>query len=584
MRPPLRGVESHDARSAACVKTLSSLGALVACVLFVWSPHAIGVEVLPSVRSRLPERPIIRPPEVPDDATLESSGAVIAGVRLQRLNVFDPTIVEEDIPLFRFINRIHIVTRESTIEKQLLFRIGDRYDVRVLRETERQLRSNGYLIDAQIGPVAYADGKVELTVRTQDTWTLKPQFQFGRSGGTNTTGAGIEEQNFLGTGARLALNYEQNVDREIRSIQYTDLNLNAQRWLLDAEVDDNSDGYRQSLRVERPFYALDSRWATGVSLRNEARIDSVYDLGQIVEKYHTVEREATAYAGWSRGLHDGFATRWTGGITFDERQATDAEGAAPAPVLPADRRLIYPWVGVEVAEDEFREMYNFNQIGRVEDVSLGWQARFQIGAAGKALGSDRDALVFEGTASKGFQLSGAQTWLWSAAASGRFEHGALADTIFSIATRYYWRQTARYTLFLGLGADHGVNLGVDKQLTLGGDNGLRGYPLRYRTGQDRWLFTTEERLFTDWYPFRLFSVGAAAFFDVGGVRGDSLVQATPPPGTPPAKVLKDVGFGLRLGNMRSALGNVIHVDVAFPLDADPSISKVQFIIQAERSF
>jgi hypothetical protein len=36
--------------------------------------------------------------------------------------------------------------------------------------------------------------------------------------------------------------------------------------------------------------------------------------------------------------------------------------------------------------------------------------------------------------------------------------------------------------------------------------------------------------------------------------------------------------------MRSALGNVIHVDVAFPLDADPSISKVQFVIQAERSF
>ena len=115
MRPPLRGVESHDARSAACVKTLFSLGALVACVLFVWSPHAVGVEVLPSVRSRLPERPIVRPPDIPDDATLESSGAVIAGVHLVRVNVFDPTIVEEDIPLFRFVNRIHIVTRESAI-------------------------------------------------------------------------------------------------------------------------------------------------------------------------------------------------------------------------------------------------------------------------------------------------------------------------------------------------------------------------------------------------------------------------------------------------------------------------------------
>ena len=66
--------------------------------------------------------------------------------------------------------------------------------------------------------------------------------------------------------------------------------------------------------------------------------------------------------------------------------------------------------------------------------------------------------------------------------------------------------------------------------------------------------------------------------------GDKSVQATPPPTQPPANVLKDVGFGLRLGNMRSALGNVVHIDVAFPLDADPSISKVQFIIQAEKSF
>lgn len=540
--------------------------------------------MLPSVRSRLPERPIVRPPDVLADAQLESSGAVIARVRFVRVNVFDPTIVEENIPLFRFVNRIHILTRESALEKQLLFRIGDRYDASVLRETERRLRSNGYLADAQIAPVAYADGKVEIEVRSQDTWTLKPQFQFGRSGGKNTTGAGIEEQNFFGTGARLAFTYEQNVDREIRTIEYSDLNLNAQHWLLDAQVADNSDGYRQSLRVERPFYALDSRWATGVSLRNEARIDSVYDLGQIVEKFHTREREAMAYAGWSPGLHDGLATRWTGGITFDERHAMNAEGAAPAPVLPEDRRLIYPWVGVEVAQDDFREAYNFNQIGRVEDLALGWQAKLRLGVATRALGSDRDALVFDGIASKGFQPSGTQTWLWSAAANGRIEHRALADALFSIATRYYWRQTVSHTLFLSAGLDHGVNLDVDKQLTLGGDNGLRGYPLRYRTGQDRWLFTAEERLFTEWYPFRLFSVGAAAFFDMGGVRGASLVQATPPPTPPPANVLRDIGIGLRLGNMRSALGNVVHIDVAYPLDGDPSISKVQLIIQAERSF
>jgi hypothetical protein len=45
-----------------------------------------------------------------------------------------------------------------------------------------------------------------------------------------------------------------------------------------------------------------------------------------------------------------------------------------------------------------------------------------------------------------------------------------------------------------------------------------------------------------------------------------------------------VGLGLRLGNSRSALGNVLHVDVAFPLDGDKSISQLQFLVETQRSF
>ena len=556
---------------------------LVVCVCLLACLPATALDLLPSVTSTLPERAVARPAGVPDDATLESSGALIGEVHLVRINVFDPTLREENVPLFRFTNRIHIVSRESTIAAQLLFRPGDRYDASVLRESERRLRSNGYLADAIIRPIAYADGKVDLEVRTQDTWTLKPQFGFGRKGGSNSTSAGVEEQNLLGTGARLAIIYEQNVDRETRTLEYENANLNADHWQLAAQVADNSDGRKQALAVERPFYALDSRWAAGVSLRNETRVDSVYDLGQIVERFRTHEREATAYGGWSAGLRDGWVARWSGGVTLDERQASDAEGAAPAVLLPADRRLVYPWVGVEVVQDDYREERNLNLIGRVEDVALGWQAKVRLGITTRAAGSDRDALVFGGSASRGLQWNPSHTWLVGASASGRFEHGALADAVFSVATRYYWRQTARHTLFSSLAVDHGVNLDVDQQLTLGGDNGLRGYPIRYRTGQGRWLFTVEQRVYTDWYPFRLFSVGAAAFFDMGGVTGSSLVQA-PPPAEPPRKVLRDVGFGLRLGNMRSALGNVVHIDVAHPLDGDPSISRIQVIIEARRSF
>jgi len=48
--------------------------------------------------------------------------------------------------------------------------------------------------------------------------------------------------------------------------------------------------------------------------------------------------------------------------------------------------------------------------------------------------------------------------------------------------------------------------------------------------------------------------------------------------------LKDAGFGLRFGNARSGLGNVVHVDLAFPLNTGFNIKTVQLLIVTEQSF
>lgn len=53
---------------------------------------------------------------------------------------------------------------------------------------------------------------------------------------------------------------------------------------------------------------------------------------------------------------------------------------------------------------------------------------------------------------------------------------------------------------------------------------------------------------------------------------------------PSLGLLRDAGFGLRLGNARSSLGNVIHVDLAFPFDGDPSIKRVQFLVETKQEF
>ncbi len=162
--------------------------------------------------------------------------------------------------------------------------------------------------------------------------------------------------------------------------------------------------------------------------------------------------------------------------------------------------------------------------------------------------------------------------------SGRLEDGSVRNAVLTGAIRFYLEQSRQWLFFTTLEGAVGRNLDLDNQILLGGDNGLRGYPLRYQGGDRRVLLTVEQRFFSDWYPFRLFRVGAAAFVDVGRTWGDA------PLGTPSQGFLKDVGVGLRIGNSRSGLGNVIHVDVAFPLDGDPSIKKVQFLVETKQRF
>jgi len=90
--------------------------------------------------------------------------------------------------------------------------------------------------------------------------------------------------------------------------------------------------------------------------------------------------------------------------------------------------------------------------------------------------------------------------------------------------------------------------------------------------------TVEQRFYTQWYPARLFHVGAAVFFDIGRVWGDI------PGANQKLGLLRDIGFGLRLANTRSGLGRVIHIDLAHPLDGGADISKLQLLITTEHSF
>ena len=519
-------------------------------------------------------------PGLPSDATLEKEGAVIGEVLIDNQNIFNLDDPKDDNKIFRLADRLHIKTRATVVRRQLLFKPGDRYSHRLVEESERLLRSQSYFYDAWIRPVRYHDGVVDLKITTKDVWTLNPGFNFGRSGGTNSTGAQLEEENLLGTGAGLKYEYQSNIDRSGSSIDLSDRTAFGTWTSVDLHWGDFSDGQTRGINVTRPFYALDSRWDASGAILDDTQIDPLYDQGQLIDQFQDRHTLVQAYYGWSAGMKDGWVQRWTAGMTYDEHlfaPVSNANGSTS--LLPTDRRFIYPFIEWDLVQDDYLKLWNHNQIARTEDFTLGTTASVRLGFAQSGWGSTSSAVLINASANKGFR-NGGSTLLLSSDFSGRLEDHALQNGLLDGSVRYFVEQSKNWLFYTTLQGTKGWNLDLDDQILLGGDNGLRGYPLRYQDGTERALFSVEQRYFTDWYPFRLFRVGGAVFFDMGRTWG------TAPLAAPSLGLLKDFGFGARFGNARSGFGNVIHVDLAFPLDANkgPGISKVQFLVQTEATF
>lgn len=529
----------------------------------------------PGAAEDAPELMRDRPAELPTDAALVAQGAVVGRIVIDRRNIFDDN---GELTSFKAtINRLHKTTLDGTIRSQLIFEKGEPYDPRRLEESERILRRNQFLFDAAIVPVAYSDGEVDIEVTTRDLWSIEPTLSLSRNGGENQYTIGAEDENFLGTGALLGGLYEKNIDRSSRLIYFADRQIGG-RWLsVGASLADNDDGHRYGLTVGRPFFSLETRYAWNAAILDNDRIDSLYRLGDELVDYRHDEQFLDVWGGWSRGLQNGWVKRWRAGVVAHDNAFSSPLNGVRAGVVPADRELVYPYLSVDVLQDNFIKGSNVQQMARTEDFFLGTRFGVTVGYAGTTLGSDRSAWILGASAQRGFGSAESRLLLLDGSASGRRESSRTANATITMRARYFHRLSPKWLRSISLSGTKGINLDLDRPLQLGGDTGLRGYPIRYQSGQSRILLSFEQRYFTDWYPWKIMRVGGAVFFDAGRSFGDN------PIGGDSLGWLRSVGFGLRLAPTRGG-SKVFHLDFAFPLDGDPTIDSLQISLEGKRSF
>lgn len=462
-------------------------------------------------------------------------------------------------PFYRLADRLHIETHASVIRRFLLFREGEPFRRERLAEIERNLRALHFLKSASVTASEPHDGVVDITVTTQDAWSIAPETQAGNKGGASSYGASITDTNVFGLGKEISVSWDKTVDRTRYGIDYQDPALNSAFWTMHLAYGHNSDGRDHRAILRRPFYSFATPWAAELSFVGFMQSDRLYANGVRTAKFRQDHRMIVA--SWGRALapNDLTADRLTGGIRIVRDDFANLEGRDER--LPDPRDFRYLFARLEHADNDFLKLDYVNKDMRFEDFNLGRQYAVEAGVSPKALGSEATSAMFAASYADGIRAGGSSFFLPSCSASSRFQNGprnTIASAALYFVNRYdtgYPQATVARVAFTG-----GWRLDRERQFFADGLTGLRGYRAWSFEGDRALVANFEHRFYLGRELLQLFSPGLVVFADTGNATSRGFEELM--------HLKTDVGVGLRIGLPRTPK-NLLRLDVSYALNHDP---------------
>ncbi|MEE2643408.1 MAG: hypothetical protein VYD19_00620 [Myxococcota bacterium] len=490
------------------------------------------------------------------------SGVTVHSIHILRLEVFD----EAETPWLTPLNALHALTRASRVHQELRLKPGERYSQRLTLESERNLRRSGLFAAVQVFPAAPLDSsELILLVITRDLWSLRLESAFNFTGSLlNGAQMSLVERNLFGQGQQLRLSGALSPFTESVGLSFVDPRLLG-RYALAlggglriGRQSGELEGGSASISLSRPLYNLDQRWSYAFSFSGSNVLSRWTQGGaQLVwDDPETAAIESIPIQWWGRaiGASAGLAWqrpgRWTvqsaGGLNLSWATLRPAAqlsarqaGQWETSILPLARRELGPYLQLSLFERRFETRRDVSTFDLSEDLRLGPSASFSFGLP---VSLDDGALARQG----GLQLRSvwgpeagkAEDGFLSLSAGGGARHSALgwsdmrlSASLLVVSPRASLGRLVLRSDWVSRWADSSRSL-----LSLGGSEGLRGYPTQafYQQGGERFRGNLEYR----GRPLRWLSVvlGPVLFLDVGGLhqRGE------------PLPIYSAAGAGLRL--------------------------------------
>ena len=486
--------------------------------------------------------------------------AVVDTIIIERDNVFNAEEAASS-SIFRFMNKIHITTREYVIRDYLQFEAGEPFDSASVDESERQLRLRRLFRELTMDTVRLENGSLAVKVHSQDGWSLKPKFKFSVASTGDWTGTfGLNEINLLGSGNQVYAAYVKELDRD---------GLNASAifnrifgWNFDAggNYAGLSDGRNGNWLVGLPFrntqssksYQYDGLWADQDIIQYRV----TEDPSGVVTDTTTYRRDAfinTLKAGLATRHITGNYLRFGADVGIRQEEFyldPSAKGVVPDSVYGT----VSAWG--EVSKTKFVQYRRFNGFG-TEDIDLSSTVKLTATLAPETFGWSGTGVGLGLNAATGLnRVIAGSGWVWASIDANYLWNAAVQDSgrvIVNVAAGF--KPAPRHSTAMQVQLGRMWNPKPGDEFDLGFENAPRGWAAHSFVGDKAWWAQVEHRYFAVDKFLNLVGIGFGAFFDYGGAWYDDQSSRTG----------GSVGGGLRLGSALSTVAMTGRIDVVYKI-------------------
>ena len=513
-------------------------------------------------------------------------GKIIAKIDIIALDVFGPSFQDTSKIATKWIERtanaIHIKSNLKTIQKLLLFKVGDVVDPEIIYENERIIRSLPYIKEMQfiLEQDSIYTGLVNVTVITKD------RFSFGVSGDVNgTSSASIEiyNQNIFGVGHEISFRFLGHIHKQ----PYLGLETYYKIKNIGGKFLDISLGYLNtyrnegfSLSVNKPFFIPSIKWGFGADAIRMYRTDRIFDSDPIKT---AIPMDLSFYSAWGgrsfqikRENHT--PTQLVLSAGFNTRKYFTRPIPEPDNNQYFSNRTFY-LAGITFTQRRFVQDQLIYSYGITEDIPEGFKNEIVYGFDANEFGNRHYAHLL---LSNGNLLVNHKGYLYLAGAVGGYftkygyQQGQIQGNI-NFISKQINAGRKRYRFFSRLNYRIGIRRFEIENLTLNSNRHIRGFRSREVSGKQRLSLNLEMVHFLR-KEFYRFNIAVYGFTDVGVIgRNDQFVLTQ--------NYYGGIGAGIRIHN-ENLVFKTFYLRLAFYPLHPGDMSFVGFILdeQSKRRF